>query len=175
MSYNRVLLPAVTRCHQFRVLSAKAFPAENAIHPQTLKLILTIAVGWCCYLPAGIHLAGIGTERAQNFINLKKYCKILKLAGGKTYSESLLDNLHKVPCVCRKYQLLRAWQITSTVVPLVLLEMSLRLPQSIISPTHNLFWGFNFTSMEIPWTLRLARSVEMIQWSMLSLPESLCQ
>ena len=98
-----VLLPAVARCDQFRIVSARAFPAENAIHPQTLKLILTMAVGWCCYLPAGIHLVRIGTERAQNFIHLGKYCKIVKLSGGERYSESLLDNLNKAACVCRKY------------------------------------------------------------------------
>jgi len=115
-----------------------------------------MAVGWGCYLPAGIHLVGI--ERDQNFINLEKYCKTVKLSGGGRYSEYLLDNSNKA---VGSTQLFCAQQITNTVVPLVLLQMSLRLPQSIISPTHNLFSGVNFTSMEISWNLRLARSVEM--------------
>lgn len=97
-----VLLPAVARCDQFRLVSAKAFPAKKkAIHPQTLKLILTTAVRWCRYLPAGIHPVGI--ERAQNFMHLEKYYKKVKLSGGERYSESLLDNLNKAACVCRKY------------------------------------------------------------------------
>lgn len=90
-----VLLPAVVRCDQFRVVSSKAFPVENAIHPQTLQLILAMAVGWCCYFPAGIHLLRVGIEKDQNFIHLEKYCRMVKLCGGESYSEYFLDNLSK--------------------------------------------------------------------------------
>lgn len=97
------LLPAVARCDQFRVVSAKTFPLENAIHPQTLQLILAMAVGWCRYFPAGTHLLGVGIKRDQNFIHLEKYCKMVKLSGGERYSKYFLDNLSKAACVCRKY------------------------------------------------------------------------
>lgn len=156
MNYNMVLLPAVARFSQFRVVFAKAFPAENAIHPQTLKLIINKG----SYLPACIHPVGICIKRAQNFIHLKKYCKVVKLRGERR-SESLLDNLNKAACVCRKYAVASYWQVTNTVVPLAFLQMSLCLSQPIISPTHNSFSGVNFTSMETPWHMRLARSVEM--------------
>lgn len=94
--------PDVVRCGQMFLL--KLFLQKMQFNPKHWSWLLTKGVVWCHYLPASIHPIGIGIERAQNFINLqKKMGEMVKLSRGERHSESLLDNLNKAACVCKKW------------------------------------------------------------------------
>ena len=129
---------------QFRVVSPKQQMQCIPKHTDTNNASEMVQV------PPSRHPSHVsGIERAQNFIQLKKYCSPVKLGRGKRYSGQFKQIAH----VRRNSHLLQVLQITNTVVPLVLVQMSLRLLQSFSSHTHNSFSGASFAIMKIPWNL----------------------
>lgn len=102
--------------------------------------LLTKGVARCHYLPANIHPIGTGIERAQNFINLKNSCKMVKLSRGERHSESLLDNLNKEPLCVGIEQLLHAWQIIRLWYLSFLFKCHLAFLNQLSQPPTTHFW-----------------------------------